>query len=91
MYAVKGNRQYTITEAEKKTYAAKGFDIIEDGKIIEHGAGKTVPFAKYQAALDELAALQEAKPAKELKAAQEQIKALEAELAEVKSKLPKEE
>ena len=30
MVAVKANKQYTITEAEKKSYLAQGYDIIGD-------------------------------------------------------------
>lgn len=52
MYAKKANRQYTITEGEKDTYIALGYDIYDDkGKLISHGAGKTVSFVKYQEAL----------------------------------------
>lgn len=54
MKAVKNNRVYTITEQQRKTYAAQGFDILDDdGKMIEHAAGKTVPYAKYAELLAE--------------------------------------
>ena len=54
MKAVKENKVYTITESQRKVYAARGFDITDDnGHIIEHAAGKTVPYAKYAALLDE--------------------------------------
>lgn len=50
MKAVKGNKVYTITEAEKAFYAKQGFDIVDDeGKVIQHGAGKKVSFEDYEA------------------------------------------
>ena len=58
MKAVKANREYTITEAEKDFYQKQGFDIIgDDGKVVQYGAGKTVPYEQYKAILDELEAL----------------------------------
>lgn len=48
MRAVKGNRSYTITDADKVFYKKQGFDILgENGEILEHGDGKTVPYEKY--------------------------------------------
>ena len=35
MVAVKANKQYTITEAEKKSYLAQGYDIIGDNGAVE--------------------------------------------------------
>lgn len=57
MKATKGNKVYTIDESQKNSYVKQGFDIIKDGKIIEYGAGKTVPFEDYmklQAKYEEL-------------------------------------
>lgn len=55
MYAKKQNKRYTITEAEKKGYQARGYDIYDDdGNLVEVGAGKTVSYAKYQQALDKI-------------------------------------
>ena len=55
MIAVKGNRSYTITDADKAFYKKQGFDIIGDeGQILEHGDGKTVPYEKYEKVLKEL-------------------------------------
>lgn len=51
------NKVITITESEEDKYVTLGFDIYEDGKVIEYGHGKTVPYAKYEEALEELAAL----------------------------------
>lgn len=54
MKAVKNNRVYTITGQQRKSYAAQGFDIIgDDGNVIEHAVGKTVPYAEHAALLDE--------------------------------------
>lgn len=54
MKAIKDNRVYTIDETQRKSYASQGFDIIgDDGNVIEHAAGKTVPYAEYAALLSE--------------------------------------
>lgn len=47
MTAEKGNKVYTISEAEKDTYQSQGYDIFEDGKMIAYGKGKTVPYEDY--------------------------------------------
>lgn len=58
MKAVKANKEYTISEQEKARYVAEGYDIIgDDGKVITYGRGKTVPYEKYKAVVDELEAL----------------------------------
>ena len=58
MKAVKANREYTITEVEKNFYQRQGFDIIgDDGKVVQYGAGKTVPYDQYQKVVDELESL----------------------------------
>ena len=55
MIAVKGNRSYTITDADKAFYKKQGFDIIgDDGQIVEHGDGKTVSYAQYAAVVKQL-------------------------------------
>lgn len=49
MFAEKDNKVYSITNTEKESYIARGFDIKdEDGKIINHGKGKTVPFGDFE-------------------------------------------
>nr|UWH96874.1 MAG: hypothetical protein [Bacteriophage sp.] len=54
MKAVKANKQYSIGAAEKASYLAQGFDIIDDnGVIIERSPQSTVPYAKYKEQLDE--------------------------------------
>ena len=50
MKAVKGNKEYTIGDAQKKTYQDAGYDIVDDyGEIIAHGRNKTVPNGEYAA------------------------------------------
>ena len=52
MKAVKGNRVYTITEADVKRFVADGYDVKDDaGNIVAYGAGKMVPISKYVEAL----------------------------------------
>lgn len=67
MRAVKANREYTITEAEKDFYQKQGFDIInDDGNVIQYGAGKSVPYEQYKKVVDELEALKNGTKHKEL-------------------------
>jgi len=48
MKAVKRNKEYTISDTEKRAYIAQGYDILsDDGEIISYGAGKTVSYEKY--------------------------------------------
>lgn len=70
MRAIKDNKVYTVTdEREMEFYRLKGFDIVDDdGNIKKHGAGKTVPYEKYEELhekyeelLAEMAALKEKK------------------------------
>jgi uncharacterized small protein (DUF1192 family) len=56
--AKKGNRQYTINEAEIKLYQNQGYDIYECGKLVKHGAGKVIAYTSYQDALEKIAALE---------------------------------
>lgn len=58
MRAIKANKEYAISESEKKRYIEDGYDIVDDkGNIIAYGRGKTVPYEKYKKVLDELNAL----------------------------------
>jgi cell division protein FtsB len=58
MKAVKGNKVYTVDEANKKAYLAQGYEIQDDkGKVLETPADKTVPYAEYKKLLDENAEL----------------------------------
>jgi len=48
MRATKGNRTYTIDDAQKKHYQDSGFDILDDeGNTIGYGRGRTVPYDTY--------------------------------------------
>lgn len=56
-YAVKGNKQLKIEEAEKGAYLNLGYDIAEQQgnelKITDHAPSKTVLWAVYQKVLQE--------------------------------------
>ena len=55
MKAVKGNKVYTITEQEKKSYISRGFDILDDnGNTVAYGSGKTVSYDDYSKVKAEL-------------------------------------
>jgi len=59
MKAVKGNKEYSIDDAQQKSYQDGGFDIKDDaGNIIAYGRGKTVPFEDHMAAVKEIERLQ---------------------------------
>lgn len=63
MRAIKANKEYAISESEKKRYIDDGYDIVDDeGKIIAYGRGKTVPYEKYKKVLDELNVLKVENP-----------------------------
>lgn len=48
MKAVKENKVYTITAAEKERYVGMGYDILDDsGKTIEAAHGKSISYDKY--------------------------------------------
>lgn len=60
MRAVKGNKEYTIDDAQQKGYQDMGFDIIDgDGGIIAYGRGKTVPYEDHMEAVNEIERLRE--------------------------------
>lgn len=62
----KGNKVYKISEAEKTSYLANGYDVIdENGNVIEHALNSTVPYSEYIKVVKEL---------EELKAAAEKDK-----------------
>ena len=59
MRAVKGNKEYTIDEVQKKFYQDSGFDILnDDGEVIAYGRGKTVPYEDHMQAVREVERLQ---------------------------------
>ena len=60
MKAVKGNKQYTIDETQKKFYQDGGFDIYDDaGELISYGRDKKVPYEEYAALKKELEELKQ--------------------------------
>lgn len=70
MKASKGNKVYTIDATQQEHYVKEGFDILDDnGKLVQQGAGKTVPYEKYQTVANENTTLK-----KQLKTAQEALK-----------------
>lgn len=53
MKAIKANKQYTISESEKNSYLAQGFDIYgDDGKLIERSSSSTVSRREYDELLE---------------------------------------
>lgn len=55
MKAVRGNREYTITQPEQEGYRAQGFDILDDsGNVIAYAKNKTVPYEEYVKVVEEL-------------------------------------
>lgn len=52
LYAVRGNKQLKIDEAERQRYLNLGFDIAEDQGgalvVVQHAPSKTVPYAQYE-------------------------------------------
>lgn len=70
MKASKENKVYTIDQSQQEHYVKEGFDILDDnGKLVKQGAGKTVPYDKFQTVANENTALK-----KQLKTAQEALK-----------------
>lgn len=53
MKAIKANKQYTISESEKASYLAQGFDIYgDDDELIERSSSSTVSRREYDELLD---------------------------------------
>lgn len=59
MEARKGNKVYQVDEREATEYANRGFDIFEDGILVQHAKGKTVPIAEYEKLQEENRELRE--------------------------------
>lgn len=58
MIAVKGNREYTITQPEQEGYRAQGFDIFDDcGNVVAYAKNKTVAYEDYAKVVKELEGL----------------------------------
>ena len=58
MLAVKGNKAYTVSGAEARSYAAQGYDVYDDKGLVMRGAGATVPLAEHEKALARIAELE---------------------------------
>jgi gas vesicle protein len=92
LYAIKGNKQLKIDEAEKDTYLKLGYDIAEaegnELKTIETSPSKTVSAKQFEALQKENKALKEqlqnADNKDQIEALQSEIKDLKAQLAEAK-------
>lgn len=87
MRAVKGNKQYTIEESQKKAYADAGFDIYDDsGTQVAWGRGRSVPYEDHMRAVHEIMDLQELAAARhaENEELKKEIEALQTENAELK-------
>ena len=50
MTAEKDNKVYTIDQSQMATYQSAGFD---EGKLVEYGANKAVPYSDYAKLLKE--------------------------------------
>lgn len=97
LYAVKGNKQLKIDDAEKETYLKLGYDIAEqDGdvlKTIKHAPTKSVSWKDHEAVVAENAELKEQLSAagsgtpEALKGLQEQLDAAQKENKALKEKL----
>jgi len=54
MFAIKSNKQYTIAAEQTDEYAAVGYDIYgEEMELVKRGAGSSVSYETYEAALKE--------------------------------------
>ena len=63
LYAVKDNKRLRITETERATHLALGYDIAQvEGKkmkVVDVAPAKTVPYGKYQEAMAKIEALEQ--------------------------------
>lgn len=53
MFAQKGNKVVQVDETTKARYLNDGFNIIENGKIIEYGRGATVSLNEHMKVVEE--------------------------------------
>ena len=58
MLAIRGNKAYTVSGAEARSYAAQGYDVYDDKGLVMRGAGATVPLAEHEKALARIAELE---------------------------------
>lgn len=81
MRAVKGNKEYSIDDAQQKGYQDMGFDILDDnGGVVAYGRGKTIPYEDHMEAVREIDRLQ-----KLLSDVQKEKAELERKVEELKS------
>lgn len=57
MEAHNGNKVYQCDKQSMDSFAARGYDIYENGKLIKHAANKVVPIAQYEELLAKYEAL----------------------------------
>ena len=58
MIAIKGNKAYTVAEAEAQAWAARGYDVYGDEGIVERGKGSSVSREAYDKSLARIAELE---------------------------------
>ncbi|MCK3937160.1 hypothetical protein ACQ7BN_08285 [Streptococcus suis] len=51
--AEKGNKVYDIDKSQIEAYVAQGFDILEDGKVVKSGTGKSISAEEYDKVVEE--------------------------------------
>lgn len=51
--AEKGNKVYDIDKSQIDAYVAQGFDILEDGKVVKSGTGKSISAEEYDKVVEE--------------------------------------
>jgi len=56
LVAKKENKQYKVDETTKKTYLARGFDIYEEGKLLEKSPISKISYAEHKKILKEAVA-----------------------------------
>lgn len=54
LIAKKDNKVYNVDEVDKKRYLEDGYDIYEDGKIVEHSPKKQIAYSEYVKLQEEL-------------------------------------
>lgn len=52
--ALKENKEYKISEAQKQDYLNGGYDIYEDGELVEYSPLKKIEYGKYAALQKEM-------------------------------------
>jgi predicted amidophosphoribosyltransferase len=82
----KANRVISIPADQLKGYLQRGYDQVEDGKVVKHATGgKNISAAQHQKALDRIEELE----ANQGEGQNERVAELEAEVEELKEKAKK--